>query len=75
MQLPEERRIETTIQFDFPFYGHPVRGQCYKTFYGRNLQFFLNKLACLSLASLSTNIRLGWKSLPETNVIAYYEES
>ena len=25
MRLPEERRIKTMLQFDFPFYGHPVR--------------------------------------------------
>ena len=25
MQLPDERRIDTTLEFDFPFYGHPVR--------------------------------------------------
>ncbi len=28
-------------------------GQCYKTFYGRNLQIFHNKLECLSLESFS----------------------
>jgi len=25
--------------------------------------------------ALPTNIRLGWKSLPETNTLAYYENS
>ena len=25
MRLPDERRIETTLMFEFPFYGHPVR--------------------------------------------------
>jgi hypothetical protein len=27
------------------------------------------------LLALSTNIRLGWKGLPGTNVLAYYEKS
>jgi hypothetical protein len=29
-------------------------GQSYKTFYGRNLQVFVKKLECLSLASLAS---------------------
>jgi len=27
------------------------------------------------LLVLATNIRLGWKSLPGTNALAYYEKS
>ncbi len=33
---------------------------------------FCNKLECLS-PSLPTNIRLGWKGLPETNTVAHYK--
>jgi hypothetical protein len=37
---------------------------------------FRNKLECLSLApTLPANIRLGWKGLPGTNTLAYYENS
>ena len=56
-----------------------------KTFNGRNLQIFgirqePTRVKHLSGAPLygrllasSTNIRLGWKSLPGTNTLAYYE--
>ncbi len=34
------------------------------------------KGAYLGLAlALPANIRLGWKGLPETNIVAYYEKS
>jgi hypothetical protein len=46
----------------------------YKTFYGRNLRIFVMSLECLSLAqALPTNNKLGWRGLPETNTLAYYE--
>jgi len=31
-----------------------TKKKCFKTFYARNLQFFNDKLECLSLASLSS---------------------
>ncbi len=77
-----------------------IRGQCYKTFHGRNLRIFEKSLsvcpwqvfpaysiACgqgqentlewslRKVPALQTNIRLGWKGLPGTNALAYYEKS
>jgi hypothetical protein len=42
-------------------------GKCYKTFYGRKLRLFL--------ISKSVCPWLGWKGLPGTNALAYYEKS
>jgi hypothetical protein len=45
-------------QRDLIMFPHPAqsqhRGQCQKTFYGRNLRIFLNKLERFSLASFSS---------------------
>jgi hypothetical protein len=47
-------------------------GQCYKTFYDPTLE--LEFLLGQAQASPS-NIRLGWKGLPGTNALAYYEKA
>ena len=47
-------------------------GQSYKTFYARNLQ---SQVLHSRVGSWPTNIRLGWKGLPETNILAYCENS
>jgi hypothetical protein len=42
------------------------------------LELFPSLVLCLLVRlepNLLTNIRLGWKILPETNTLAYYENS
>ncbi len=64
------------------FYVENSWGLYYKNFYRSNLRIFIivfvsGKSFQPSLMFVSkagaTNIRLGWKGLPETNTLAYYE--
>jgi hypothetical protein len=49
-------------------------GQSYKTFYGHNIRIFIIISMSVNFQSmLPTNIGLGWKGLPVTNTLAYYE--
>jgi hypothetical protein len=57
------------------FYEIDTRGQCYKTFYSRNVQFFtfLVLHSVVGSRPYLQNTSLGWKGLPGTNALAYYE--
>ncbi len=68
------------INYAKKFYIIDTSGLYYKTFYGRNLWIFVTSWSfcpwqAFKLLALPTNIRLDWKGLPGTNILAYYENS
>jgi hypothetical protein len=55
--------LRTSMNYESKkFYNIVPWGQCYKTFFVRDLQIFRTKLVF---------VRLDWKSLPRTNTLAY----
>jgi len=58
-------RIEADVGDDFAG-NDELRPMLYKTFYGRDLRFFI--ISCVFA-------RLSWKSLPGTNALAFYKKA
>ncbi len=58
------------------FYEIDPWGQCYKTFYGRNLRLLLIARAFVTGKPFQPSLMFGGKAgLKGTNALAYYEKS
>jgi hypothetical protein len=60
------------------FYKIDTRAQSYQAFYGRNLRIFVISKSVYkhfqpSVMFAGKVVRSGWKGLPGTNTIAYYD--